>query len=247
VLERYGTVLVERQALFREGLGRILASAGFQIICSADSVDDSILRVLSCHQSLLLVIGADGDLEAVTSQIGLFRERQRTGRIVVLADNCGFDDVRSALQAGANAFLTKIASCDVFIKSLELVMLGETIVPSEILPLILDQEEEDLIHRGGPDGVHVRKQIESDGPFRLFADSGGIAAPRLSSGAPRLSSQEQRVLHCLMAGDANKVIARKLHVAEATVKVHVKAILRKTGAHNRTEAAVWATNNCAAL
>ncbi|HLZ78626.1 MAG TPA: LuxR C-terminal-related transcriptional regulator, partial [Sphingomonas sp.] len=43
-------------------------------------------------------------------------------------------------------------------------------------------------------------------------------------------------------GDANKVIARKLGIAEATVKVHVKAILRKLHVLNRTQAAIWVVN-----
>ncbi len=46
-----------------------------------------------------------------------------------------------------------------------------------------------------------------------------------------------------MEGEPNKIIARKLHVAEATVKVHVKAILRKIGATNRTQAAMWAMDH----
>jgi two-component system nitrate/nitrite response regulator NarL len=44
----------------------------------------------------------------------------------------------------------------------------------------------------------------------------------------------------LTRGDANKLIARKFAIAEATVKVHVKAILRKIHAKNRTQAAIWA-------
>ena len=46
-----------------------------------------------------------------------------------------------------------------------------------------------------------------------------------------------------MEGTPNKLIARKLHVTEATVKVHVKAILRKIGATNRTQAAMWAIDH----
>ena len=46
---------------------------------------------------------------------------------------------------------------------------------------------------------------------------------------------------CLRDGAPNKVIARKLNLSEATVKVHVKAILKKIGASNRTQAALWAT------
>jgi Bacterial regulatory proteins, luxR family len=41
-------------------------------------------------------------------------------------------------------------------------------------------------------------------------------------------------------GHANKVIGRTCDVSEATVKVHMKSILRKIGAGNRTQAAIWA-------
>ena len=47
-------------------------------------------------------------------------------------------------------------------------------------------------------------------------------------------------------GFENKIvtlIARELGVAEATVKVHIKAILRKVKASNRTQAAIWATGH----
>jgi two-component system nitrate/nitrite response regulator NarL len=43
------------------------------------------------------------------------------------------------------------------------------------------------------------------------------------------------------------VIARKIDITEATVKVHVKAILRKIRVHNRTQAAIWAMNNGVSL
>jgi two-component system, NarL family, nitrate/nitrite response regulator NarL len=44
-----------------------------------------------------------------------------------------------------------------------------------------------------------------------------------------------------MEGETNKVIARKLDTAEATIKVRIKTILRKLGARNRTQAAMWAS------
>jgi two-component system nitrate/nitrite response regulator NarL len=56
-----------------------------------------------------------------------------------------------------------------------------------------------------------------------------------------LSFREASILRCLMDGDSNKVIARKCDIAETTVKVHIKAILRKIGVKNRTQAALWAT------
>jgi len=60
-----------------------------------------------------------------------------------------------------------------------------------------------------------------------------------------LSSRECEILRCLMEGAPNKLIARQFGLTEATVKVHVKAILRKTGMKNRTQAAMWAASQMA--
>jgi two-component system, NarL family, nitrate/nitrite response regulator NarL len=58
-----------------------------------------------------------------------------------------------------------------------------------------------------------------------------------------LTSREMEVLRRLARGNCNKLIARDLGIAEATVKVHVKSLLRKLRLLNRTQAAVWAVNN----
>jgi two-component system nitrate/nitrite response regulator NarL len=72
------------------------------------------------------------------------------------------------------------------------------------------------------------------------------ARAQQSSGSfdmPHLSPREQDVLRSLSCGSSNKVIARDMGLSESTVKVHVKGILRKLNARNRTEAAVWARTN----
>jgi two-component system, NarL family, nitrate/nitrite response regulator NarL len=63
-------------------------------------------------------------------------------------------------------------------------------------------------------------------------------------GGPRgLSKREGQILHFLVDGASNKLIANGLGITEATVKVHLKTVLRKIGATNRTQAAIWALNN----
>lgn len=57
-----------------------------------------------------------------------------------------------------------------------------------------------------------------------------------------LSRREIEVFFWLPTGASNKEIARQLNVTEVTIKVHIKAILRKLGATNRTQAAIWATS-----
>ena len=59
----------------------------------------------------------------------------------------------------------------------------------------------------------------------------------------RLSPREREMLSHLVAGSSNKVIARRLDIAEATVKVHLKSVLRKIRVENRTQAAIWALTN----
>ncbi len=58
-----------------------------------------------------------------------------------------------------------------------------------------------------------------------------------------LSNREMEILHCLVNGEPNKVIARALGITEATVKVHLKNLLKKINVVNRTQAAVWAIKN----
>jgi DNA-binding NarL/FixJ family response regulator len=58
-----------------------------------------------------------------------------------------------------------------------------------------------------------------------------------------LSDRELEILRCLVNGDANKVIANRLAITEATVKVHMKSLLRKIKAGNRTQAAIWALHH----
>jgi two-component system nitrate/nitrite response regulator NarL len=74
----------------------------------------------------------------------------------------------------------------------------------------------------------------------------GLPPPETREPAGRgqgLSPREREILECLVDGQSNKEIAQALGIREATVKVHLKALLRKLKAHNRTQAAAWAQRN----
>jgi two-component system nitrate/nitrite response regulator NarL len=58
-----------------------------------------------------------------------------------------------------------------------------------------------------------------------------------------LTDQERRIVELIAAGLSNKVIGRELGIAEGTVKVHVKHLLRKLNLRSRVEAAVWAVEH----
>jgi DNA-binding CsgD family transcriptional regulator len=113
------------------------------------------------------------------------------------------------------------------IKLLDLVMRGETILLAGLLPSTDASDDE---QEAGQRVINDNKVPED--PLLL-----------LESNVPEVSTREKCILRCLILGDSNKAIARKMDIAEATVKVHIKAILRKIRAHNRTQAAIWAMNN----
>jgi len=182
------------------------------------------MSVLSRYPAILLVINSSVGPESVARQIQMFRTRQRTGWVAVLADTYRVKDVLLAFAAGADAYLTNAENFDVLIKALELVTLGETIMPSEILPFISGHEEDLPNTRDCSAGSSVWK----------FAGS---------PTTPHFSAQERRILSRLIAGDCNKSIARRMDIAEATVKVHLKSIFCKINVHNRTQAVVWAMSN----
>ena len=69
-------------------------------------------------------------------------------------------------------------------------------------------------------------------------DNGGCE--EAARGQPPLTGRQLEVLQCIRQGKSNKVIARDLLLRESTVKVHVRQILRRLGAENRTQAALRA-------
>src|SRR5690348_11182864 len=218
----FTTALVEPTALLRHGLARILEAENFRVIASGAHVQD--VAPTSQHQSLLLVIDAGDSPNAALAGIELFKKQHPSGRVALLADNYVVGDMVSAVTAGANVCFAKSVSCDAFTKALELIMLGETILPPQLLAVI---------------GSH-RRELDDSSPIIPKMQR---SPSQSTDTAPPLSAREKCILRCMADGDSNKLIARKIDIAEATVKVHVKAILRKIRVHNRTQAAIWGMNN----
>jgi two-component system nitrate/nitrite response regulator NarL len=81
-------------------------------------------------------------------------------------------------------------------------------------------------------------------PDSAPADSGAVLE---KIGLALLSAREREVLALIAQGDSNKLIARHLAIAEATVKIHVQNILRKLQLSSRVQAAVYATAPAAGL
>jgi DNA-binding NarL/FixJ family response regulator len=219
-------VLVGKSILHREGLAKILRSANFRILASASCASDLLQSKLQARRLLFLIIHTGDDFGAVVEQVEILRTLQPAGRIAVMADRFRLSESVAAYRAGAHGYFLDVMSCDVFTKSIELVTMGETVFPPAILASVLDSENSRA--------SQAELCQDHDEAIVLSAED---------AIAPQLSPRETSILRCLIEGDSNKCIARKIDIAEATVKVHVKAILRKIRVQNRTQAAIWGMSN----
>ncbi|WP_019833853.1 LuxR C-terminal-related transcriptional regulator [Sphingomonas sp. PR090111-T3T-6A] len=160
----------------------------------------------------LLLVEGDSEAGALAMALRL-RGRFLNSPIALLCPDFPLAFLQNGLAAGINGFLTRDMPFAALLHSLRLILTGQKILPTRCIEHLMGSE------------VSV-----------LLPDWNEIADHR------QLSQREVGVLHCLVEGDANKVISRRLNIAEPTVKVHIKAILRKLNVGNRTQAAVWAVS-----
>jgi DNA-binding NarL/FixJ family response regulator len=222
----FATVLIGRSVLIREGIAKILRAANFRTSASVSCADDLPPGKLLPGQLLFLIVHAGDDIDVALEQIELLRDNHPGGRIAIVADHYRLDDVASAFRAGVNGYFVDVMTCDLFTKSVELVAMGETIFPPAFLAFAL-----------APERPLVAEAARRDENALVMLSRAKDTI------APQLSPREQSILQCLIEGNSNKCIARKINIAEATVKVHVKAILRKIRVQNRTQAAIWGMNH----
>lgn len=104
--------------------------------------------------------------------------------------------------------------------------------------LLKDMEPEELLERI----VEAQRGriVISESLNGLLARSLRDEAQATERSLAPLTDREKDILGCLANGLSNKLIARDLNIAEGTVKVHIKNLLKKLKFRSRLEAAVWA-------
>jgi two-component system nitrate/nitrite response regulator NarL len=212
-----GRVLLTAQnALFREGVKLVLAKDKLSIVQEERSLPAALSFLRSTDQPVDLLVYEHSENQS--SDLDCFAAISSEFpqiTVVVLAGGVTSDGLESAIRGGARGVLPNTISAAALNLVLQLLLAGENLVA---VPASVPR---------------VLRPVSE-------------ATPRIAC-EPRtpLSPREDEILELLKEGSPNKVIARKLDVAEATVKVHIKSLLRKIDVGNRTQAAIWATNRSA--
>jgi two-component system nitrate/nitrite response regulator NarL len=204
-------ILAGESGLFREGLKRVLNDRNLTVVGEVAQLADALAVLRSLKKGADLIVWDQP--EAPARELEALRQiavGYPGTRVVILADRMDATDAEMAAKAGASGLLPKNISTAALGLSLELVALGENLFTA---PLSL--------WRPAPLAASDRPS-----PATISKDA--------------LTHRQRQILEYLEAGLSNRAIASKLDVAEATVKVHVRALLTKINVDNRTQAALWA-------
>jgi len=208
-------LLIDDHALVRKGLEELLQSRGIEVVGSAGSGEQGISLAKEKSPDIILL---DIKMPGMTGLETLEKLKAEgvTTPVLMLSMSRDEEDLARALREGAQGYLLKDMDPDELIPALNDAMTGKNVVAKELIASLTN------IIQGKP------AQPETIEP-----------ATPLSELTPR----EQEILAHIAEGESNKVIARHLGISDGTVKLHVKAILRKLGVHSRVEAAVIAVEH----
>jgi two-component system nitrate/nitrite response regulator NarL len=206
--------IVGGTGLFRRGLCSFLEDTPFRLAGEFDSPQACVgaLAKAAAPEAEIIVYVSNGDPEASAAAVDALLSCAEA-RVLVLSGELSVDELGACLRMGAGGYLLSNISKEVLTHSLRLILLGETVFPSQLAT------------------AWATGQLRQAGPA---AGSGTGKALEV------LTQRETEILGCLTEGAPNKTIARQLGITEATVKIHVKSLIRKIGVQNRTQAALWA-------
>lgn len=203
-------LLIDDHALFRMGLEGLLERRGIQIVAATGDGREGLRLAHEVDPDVVLLDMRMPDLNGLEVLLRL-RESGFKKPIVILTTSNEERDLVECLRNGAQGYLLKDMEPDALVNALREIVAGKTVVAQDLTGVLAK------VVQGATTGTQ-----ESTSPF---AD---------------LTPREREILCLLAEGQSNKVIARNLGISDGTVKLHVKAILRKLGIHSRVEAAVMA-------
>lgn len=203
-------LVIDDHTLFREGLQGLLSSRDIDIAAAVGDGREGLRLAGELKPDVILLDLRMPDLDGL-SILRQLRERDEQAPIVMLTTSDDERDLVEALRNGARGYLLKDMEPDDLVNALRSIVDGDTVVAPNLAQVLARVVQ-------GKGQLPESEKSPFDG----------------------LTPRESEILGLLAEGQSNKVIARNLGISDGTVKLHVKAILRKLSVHSRVEAAVMA-------
>ena len=205
-----------------------MAKNSYRVVCDVGSTAEISGASTLSDEPKLVILGAQSADNAL-SQAASARQLWPDSKIILLYEYLSPAEFQKLLMSGINGCVPLFASPDTLVSTLDM------IVTKDVRVMVVGDAKSPVIQPAPPEDSN-QPEIRID---KLQSDG---AEPPLRN-HPGLSERETQILDGLVKGHANKVIARTCAVTEATVKVHMKSIMRKIRVDNRTQAAIWAMEN----
>jgi two-component system nitrate/nitrite response regulator NarL len=240
---KLATIVVESRSLIREALKSMMAKNSCRVVCDIGSIAEMGGASALPDEPKLVILGAQSADKALTEAASA-RQLWPDSKIILLYECFSAADFQKLLMSEINGCVPLFASPDTLIGTLDM------IVTRDVRAMVVGDAKHPMVQVGRPEASHQSGiKLQSDGAEHEDVSVNMSALPQRPMDVPSprnihsLSKREAQMLDGLVKGHANKVIARTCDITEATVKVHMKSILRKIRVANRTQAAIWAMEN----
>ena len=239
---RLATIVVESRLLVREALKSLMVKHSYRVVCDIGSTAEISGASAFPDEPSLVILGAQSADNALSEAVSA-RKLWPDSKIILLYEYFSPADFQKVLMSEINGCVPLLASPDTLISSLDIVVIKGARV------MVVGDTQRLAIQAAQP-GQSNQSEIKLQSDGAEHEDVSVSIGARQHAQPPvalrnhlGLSEREAQILDGLVKGHANKVIARTCEIAEATVKVHMKSILRKIRVDNRTQAAIWAIAN----
>jgi two-component system nitrate/nitrite response regulator NarL len=193
-----------------------------------------------------VILGSTYAADDAAAESQLIHQIWPSSKIILLFEKLSPPEIQGILNSKIDACVPMFTSREVLIKIVDLVAADDARIVMVVPPaeaFVPSVEQVPALAPGQINGEgYLDNLIEHHSPSATV-ERPSHAAFRECHKGPQLSERERQILDGLVRGHANKIIARTCDITEATVKVHMKSILRKIRVSNRTQAAIWALEN----
>ncbi len=228
--------LIEDHDVVRIGLRTVLQSQpGIEVVGEATNGSQGLILLQTTPVDVALVdIGLPGiDGIELTQQFRQFQRQPKnpeqlnlTTKILILTMQGSEETVLASFAAGADSYCMKDIGVEHLVAAIQMTHSGNAWIDPAIASIVLRQMRQSFAPPADPQQTIKIKSVEPEYEQVIASDP--------------LTDREREVLELMVAGCTNVVIAERLFITVGTVKTHVRNILAKLCASDRTEAAVRA-------
>jgi len=204
---------IDDHPIFLGGLERALNKAKGVSLVATGKCGSDALRIAAEHQPDVIILDIKMPEDGIRTTDELVK-RNGAIKIIILTGSDNDEDLGRALAAGANGYLIKGVGVPELIEAIGTVYRGGVHLPNELM------------------GRVILKQMQAN-KEKMTTQA------RITS----LSSRQLVILGFVSKGMTNQEISDKLNLALPTIKNQVSKIIVKIGARNRSQVAIWATEN----